>query len=209
MPQDIGLTESVSEKCVRNIAVLQRMLSVRRKPFTDMDSRASWFLKRLEQPDDSLRFRLLLESLRLHFDLLAEESAMDRIPCQLQVRVLELAADYPTARKMAYEMLAEAPISILFFSIMSQAIKSGSDTVRFVFPTHEDKRFRHLVLTPIGWTETMVMPPNIANALRGYVNLVETAEYGSVKPYVKFRGTLAQSIGFKWIDDATLEIALN
>ena len=123
MGRGIGLQGTVSENIVRNLALIQRALSVRTRPFQEMDQRATWFLGRLEKPDQSLRYNLVLESLWLHFDLLDEQSALDEAPCRLQTRIIELARTHRIARKISGDMLSENPIAVLFFSFVDNSLE--------------------------------------------------------------------------------------
>jgi hypothetical protein len=206
MPQDIGLREATSEIYVRNVAILQRILSFRAKPFENLESRSERLLKRLEQPNGSLRFRMILQSLKLQFDLLEEETAIQPVSRALQVRIIELAPQFVTAREMAEMMLSDVPIGVLFFGIVCQAHKSGSRFVRFDFPTKDDDRNRARILSDIGWVDAVNMPQNVGNALRGFAYRIDGVGYEIAKNYIRFRGSIPATVEFHWLDSATLDL---
>ena len=208
MGRGIGLQESVSENMVRNLALMQRALSVRTRPFQNMDQRATWFLRRLENPDQSLRFRLVLETLWLHFDLLDEMSALDDAPLRLQTRVIELAQTHRTARKIAVDLLSENPIAVLFFSFFAQAVKSGTSKFQIAFSTESEPQTKILVFTPIGWTESMSISANTGQPLKGFALRVSQAGYPQVREFIKFRGSLPDQIDFRWTSESVLEVSL-
>ncbi|MDR3692775.1 MAG: hypothetical protein P4L46_25570 [Fimbriimonas sp.] len=206
MPHHLGLREVGAELYVKNLASLGRLLSFRAKPFHDVDARAGRYLKRLETPDNTLRFRLLLETLRLQFDLLDEASALEPLSCKLQARIIELAPQFKTAKQMADRMLTETPIGVLFFGIVCQAYKSGSTCVRFEFPRNVAEAHRAQVLTVDGWVDAVSMPPDVGGPLRGYAARVEAIGYDTVREYITFRGSIPDKIAFHWLDSVTLDL---
>ena len=205
MAHQLGARGGNSDAFLRNIAVLQKVL-VRAKPFQSIDVRASRFLRVLDRPTQSVAFRLALEELGLHADLLDETSALHPTAPRLQARILESAPSYPAAERIAHEMFGHGGIAILVLGIIVQGEQSGTHQMRFEFPESPEDRIRHLVLTPIGWTEVLTMPGKLTDPIKGFMKRLDAVGYKSIRPYTRFKETQATSLLLNWRGDQILDI---
>ena len=205
MAQGVGAWGATSDALLRNVAFLQKVI-LRAKPFQSVDARASRFLRLLSQPSTSLAFRLSLEELRFHSDLIDETSALQPHARKLQVRIVELAKDYPAAEKMTLEMRAKGGIAILVLGIVVHGELSGTHMMRFEFPKDQDGRIRHLVHTPIGWTEVLTMPAKLSDPIRGFLMRIDAIGYENVRPYVRFKESQATQLKVDWTVENTVDI---
>jgi len=177
--------------------------------FEDLDPRAELGIKRLQNPDQSIGFQAALVELRLNWDLLVDESALKKLPRQLQVRIIELAATHDQAWRMAVGMISESPLTQVFFCIIAQAMNHDCRHVRIVFSNDSQLWHRAFYDLPTGETESITLPYQLGASLRGFTPLAEASGCDRTRPYLGFKVPTAEQIAFHWSDSSTLKLTIN
>ncbi len=176
-------------------------------PFHVQEKRSRFWLKELTKFDSWFRSRLVLQLRSEQWDLMADEAANYTDPLELQARMLEIAEVSPQARKFVMETIDGAPTTILFHTLVDQAVKRNDQSFTITLAKGTDNLFR--VDFGSDYTqESSDFPKELASAMRGYIALVQMVGYKHVKPFVSINGAQAENVHVRHIDEQTVELTV-
>jgi hypothetical protein len=199
-----------SSLLVRVLAFLQRRagLHPRSRPGERLSLRSCHLLDRLSDDTEALRFQVALEQLEHDWDLFEADAANNDDALRLQVRVLELAPTTPLAERAIRQVLDQAPLGRLFGAVLAQAVKESVQEVKFEFEPSSAGQIRIHYGGEASGIDSMVIPPNLEDGIRGLLRFVDTAGYGRIRTYLRQPPALPHSVDFKWSRQSQLTLTL-
>lgn len=175
-------------------------------PGQDIERRSREMLALLQQPKDSLRYRITLES-SFPWDLFDEESALLPDALELQARLIEIAPQEESIHLVVAKWVQGSPVSKLTLAIIEQAAKDNASQVRIEFSKGE-MPVRVIHGGTAGQEPAMTIPYKLSNALKGGTMRVERSYEGIRNLADRFRALPARLL-FTWESPDVVIISLS
>jgi hypothetical protein len=203
---------------VANYVRLLNRNPFRRKPEwgEDLDRRAAIKIASLENPSQRLRFRVFLETVADGPDLFIEDYAVNDHCLALQVRLFELAKDFPAARATCINLNATSLAAKIFVEIVRTGALNGysmiqlapEDTGAALSVGNEIGVLQVFYWEVHGWVLNGQLPSPQAESLLGLIRRIDALGYLKYKEYLSGNIDLPKDLKIEWVSDVIARIIL-